>query len=157
MRNSTVFQLSCRRAISAKDVVREKISSPGQTSTTFHKTLYNICCTLLYVVLSCLTEGWPNDCNISYNTIKHVFKNKVNKGMWRTNYFCCARASTTEYNKVAWGGQTSSTTYNTAENKRNVVSYSICLVKSLIAIKLHTTRYNTIKHDTTRWPNECNI
>ena len=24
--------------------------SPGQTSTTFHKTLYNICCTLLYVV-----------------------------------------------------------------------------------------------------------
>ena len=73
----------------------------------------------------------------------------VNKGMWRENYFCCARASTTEYNKVAWGGQTS-TTYNIAENKRNV-SCNICLVKSLIAIKLHTTRYNTIKHDTTRY------
>ena len=83
---------------------------------------------------------------ISYNTIKHVFKtDKVNKGMWRENYFCCAGASTTEYNKVAWGGQTSTTSYNIAENKRNVVSYNICLVKSLTAIKLHTTRYNTIQ------------
>ena len=42
----------------------------------------------MYAVWSCLTEGWPNECNISYNTIKHVFKNKVNKGMWRENYFC---------------------------------------------------------------------
>ena len=82
---------------------------------------------------------------ISYNTIKHVFKtDKVNKGMWRENYFCCAGASTTEYNKVAWGGQTSTTSYNIAENKRNVVSYNICLVKSLTAIKLHTTRYNKV-------------
>ena len=77
--------------------------------------------------------------------------------MWRENCFCCSRASTTEYNKVAWGGQTSTTSYNIAENKRNVVSYNICLVKSLIAIKLHTTRYNTIKHNTTRWANECSI
>ena len=89
---------------------------------------------------------------ISYNTIKHVFKtDKVNKGMWRENYFCCPAASTTEYNKVAWGGQTSTTSYNIAENKRNVVSYNICSVKSLTAIKLHTTRYNTIQHDTTRY------
>ena len=29
-------------------------------------------------------------------------------------------ASTTEYNKVAQGGQTSTTSYNTPENKRNV-------------------------------------
>ena len=35
-------------------------------------------------------------------------------------------------------GQTSTTSYNIAENKRNVVSYNICLVKSLIAIKLFT-------------------
>ena len=27
----------------------------------------------------------------------------------------------------------------------------------MIAIKLHTTRYNTIQHNKTRWPNECNI
>ena len=78
-------------------------------------------------------------------------KTKSTKGCWWENYFCCARASTTEYNKVAWGGQTSTTSYNIAENKRNVVSYNICLVKSLIAIRLYTTRYNTIKHDTTRF------
>ena len=71
--------------------------------------------------------------------------------MWRENYFCCAGASTTEYNKVAWGGQTSTTSYNIAENKRNVVSYNICLVKSLPAIKLHTTGYNRIQHDKTRY------
>ena len=107
---------------------------------------------LSHIVVCCLIMF------ISYNTIKHVFKaDKVDKGMWRENYFCCAGASTTEYNKVAWGGQTSTTSYNIAENKRNVVSYNICFVKSLAAIKLHTTRYNTIQHDTTRWPNECNI
>ena len=71
--------------------------------------------------------------------------------MWQENYFYCPRSSRTEYNKVAWGGQTSTTSYNIAENKRNVVSYNICSVKSLIAIKLHTTRYNTIQHDTTRY------
>ena len=32
-----------------------------------------------------------------------------------------------------------------------IVSYNICLVESLIAIKLHTTRYNTIQHNTTRY------
>ena len=60
----------------------------------------------------------------------------------REDYFCCARASTTEYNIVAWGGQTRTTSYNIAENKRNIVLYNICLVKSLIVIKLYTTRYN---------------
>ena len=96
----------------------------------------------------CLTEGWPNECNISYNTIKHVLKNKVNKGMWRENYFCCARASTTEYNKVAWGGQTSTTSYNTAENKRNV-----CIVQHLFSEKFDRdqTSYNKIQHDKTRY------
>ena len=51
------------------------------------------------------------------------------------------RASTTNLH----GGQTSTTSYNIKENTRNVVSYNICLVKNLIAIKLHTTRYNTIQ------------
>ena len=50
--------------------------------------------------------------------------------------------STTEYNKVAWGGQMSTTSYDIPQNKRNVISYNICLVKSLNPIKLHTTRYN---------------
>ena len=68
--------------------------------------------------------------------------------MWPENYFCCARASTTELNKVAWGGQMSTRSYNIVENKRNVVSCNICSVKSLIAIKLHTTRYNKVTEQT---------
>ena len=56
--------------------------------------------------------------------------------------------STTKLHGVAKRVQPS---HNIAEDKRNVVSYNICLVKSLIAIKLHTTRYNTIQHDTTRY------
>ena len=79
--------------------------------------------------------------------IKHVFKNKVNKGMWRENYFCCAGASTTGYNKVAWGGQTSTTSHNIAENKRNVF-----IVQHLFSEKFDRdqTSYNKIQHDKTR-------
>ena len=78
----------------------------------------------------------------------------VNKEMWRENCFHCPRASRTEYNKVAWGGQTSTTLYNILQNKRNVVSYNICLVKKFDSDQ---TLYNKIQHYTTRWPNECNI
>ena len=55
---------------------------------------------------------------------------------------------------IAWGGQTSTTSYNIPENKRNVVSYNICLVKKFDPDQ---TSYNKIQHDTTGWPNECNI
>ena len=65
------------------------------------------------------------------------------------NYFCCARASTTEYNKVAWGGQTSTTSYNIAENKRNVVR--CCIVQHLLSEKFDQTSYNKIQHDKTRY------
>ena len=67
--------------------------------------------------------------------------------MWRKNYFHCPRASRTEYNKVAWGGQTSTTLYNILQNKRNV-SYNICLVKKFDSDQ---TLYNKIQHDTTRY------
>ena len=59
---------------------------------------------------------------------------------------------TCEYNRVqqsCMGCQTSTTSYNISENKRNVVWYNIGLVKSLIAIKniiqQDTTQYNTIQ------------
>ena len=72
----------------------------------------------------------------------------VNKEMWRENCFHCPRASRTEYNKVAWGGQTSTTLYNILQNKRNVVSYNIGLVKKFDSDQ---TLYNKIQHDTTRY------
>ena len=95
-------------------------------STTFHKTLCNISCTLLYV----------------------VFKNKVNKGMWRENYFCCTCASTTEYNKVAWGGQTSTTIIQHRGRQKKC-----CIVQHLFSEKFDRdqTSYNKIQHDTTRY------
>ena len=68
--------------------------------------------------------------------------------MWRENCFDCLRACRTEYNKVAWGGQTSTTSYNILENKRNVVSYNICLVKKFDS---NQTLCNKIQHDTTRY------
>ena len=72
----------------------------------------------------------------------------VNKEMWRENCFHCPRASRTEYNKVAWGGQTSTTLYNILQNKRNVVSCNIGLVKKFDSDQ---TLYNKIQHDTTRY------
>ena len=68
--------------------------------------------------------------------------------MWRENCFHCPRASRTECNKVAWGGQTSTTSYNILQNKRNVVSLNICLVKKFDSDQ---TSYNKIQHDTTRY------
>ena len=38
-----------------------------------------------------------------------------------------------------------------SRKKRIVVSYNICLVKSLIVIRLHTAKYNTMQHYTTRY------
>ena len=58
--------------------------------------------------------------------------------------------STAEYNKVALGGQTSTTSYNIPENKRNVVSYNICSVKKF---NRDQTSYNKIQHDETRYNN----
>ena len=55
--------------------------------------------------------------------------------------------STTGYNKVASGGQTNTTSYNIPENKINVVSYNICLVKTF---DRDQTSYNKIQHDKTR-------
>ena len=52
------------------------------------------------------------------------------------------------YNKVACGGQTSTTSYNIPENIRNVVSYNLCLVKKF---DRHQTSYNKIQHNTTRY------
>ena len=46
------------------------------------------------------------------------------------------------------GGQTSTTSYNIPENKRNVVSCNICLVKKF---DRDQTSYNNIQHDTTRY------
>ena len=63
-----------------------------------------------------------------------------------TRYNIASRASTTEYNKVAWGGQTSTTSYDIRKNKRNVVPYNICLVKRF---DRDQTSYNKIRHDTT--------
>ena len=68
--------------------------------------------------------------------------------MWWENCFYCPCASRTEYNKVAWGGQTSTTSYNILQNKRNVVSYNICLVKKFASDQ---TSYNKIQRDTTRY------
>ena len=41
---------SCQHVLLRMTEKWRKCLSPSQTSTTFHKTLYNICCTLLYVV-----------------------------------------------------------------------------------------------------------
>ena len=68
--------------------------------------------------------------------------------MWRENCFHCPRASRTEYNKVAWGAQTSTTSCNILQNKRNVVSYNICLVKKFDSDQ---TSCNKTQHDTTRY------
>ena len=68
--------------------------------------------------------------------------------MWRGNCFHCPRASRTEYNKVAWGGQTSTTLYNILQSKRHVVSYNICSVKKFDSDQ---TLYNKIQHDTIRY------
>ena len=56
--------------------------------------------------------------------------------MWRENYFCCARASTTEYNKVAWGKQK-----------------KCCIVQHLFSEKFDRdqTSYNKIQQDKTRY------
>ena len=83
---------------------------------------------------------------------KKISLGLVNKGMWPENYFYCACVSITEHNKVAWGVQMSTASYNIPENKRKVVSCNIFSRKSLIAIKLHTTGYDTIQHDTTSKP-----
>ena len=40
------------------------------------------------------------------------------------------------------------------ENKRNVVSYNIGLVKKF---DRDQTSYDKTQHDTARWPNECSI
>ena len=82
--------------------------------------------------------------------IKHhiISVRPVNKEMWRENCFHCPPANRTEYKKVAWGGQTSTTIYNILKNKRNVVSYNICSVKKFDSDQ---TLYNKIQHDTTRY------
>ena len=72
----------------------------------------------------------------------------VNKGMWRENCFYYPRASRAEYNKAAWDGQTSTTSYNILQNKRNVVWYNICSVKKFDSDQ---TSCNKIQHDTTRY------
>ena len=61
-----------------------------------------------------------------------------------TPYNISSKMSTTENNKVALGGQTSTTSYNISENERNVVSYNICLVKKF---DRDQTSYNKIQHD----------
>ena len=68
--------------------------------------------------------------------------------MWRENYFCCARASTTEYNKVAWGWP----------NEYNIIQHcgkqkKCCIVQHLFSEKFDRdqTSYNTIRHDKTRY------
>ena len=97
-----------------------------------------VVCSRTCILLSLLWKG--NNFLISLCQVK--------KGMWRENCFCCPRVSRTEYNKVAWGSQTSSTSYNILQNKRNVVSYNICLVKTFDSDQ---TSYNKIQHDTTRY------
>ena len=53
-----------------------------------------------------------------------------------------------EYNRIHQSCMTSTTTYNIPENKRNVVSYNICLVKKFDCdhnfIQEDTTRYNKV-------------
>ena len=58
--------------------------------------------------------------------------------------------STTKLHRVAKRVQH----HTTSRKTRDVVSYNICLVKKF---DRNQTSYNTIQHDTTRWPNECNI
>ena len=55
---------------------------------------------------------------------------------------------TTEYNKAALCGQTTTTSYNIPENKRVVVSYNICFVRKFDRVQ---TSYNKIQHDTRRY------
>ena len=68
--------------------------------------------------------------------------------MWRENYFCCARTSTTEYNKVAWGGQTP---YNIIQHRGK--QKKCCIVQHLFCEKFDRdqTSYNKIQHDKTRY------
>ena len=66
-----------------------------------------------------------------------------NKGMWReipSTAHARLQQGTTKLHVVAKRVQH----HTTSRNKRNVVWYNICLVKSLIAIELHTTRYNVV-------------
>ena len=52
---------------------------------------------------------------------------------------------TREYNRVQQSCQTSTTSYNIPENKRNIVSYNIGSVKKFDhVIRQDTTRYNKV-------------
>ena len=62
-----------------------------------------------------------------------------------------------ELNKCSVTGQTHCTTLNISKNKGNVESLNICSVKSLIAIKLHLTRFNKGEQSSTRRSNVLNI
>ena len=90
---------------------------------------------------------------------KKISLGLVNKGMWCENCFYCARASITEHNRIAWSGQMRTTSYSILENKRDVVSYNICILKKFDRdqTSYRKIQHDTIRYDTTRWPNECNI
>ena len=123
----------------------------------------NIIQQLLHIVACCLivfNRGVAKRMQhfVQHDTfLKKIFTTEYNKVAWG------GQTSTTSHNipenkrKVAWGGQTSTTSHNIPENKRNVASYNNCLVTKFDRTKPHKTMYNTIQNDTKRWPNECNI
>ena len=73
---------------------------------------------------------------------------QTNATFHTTLYNISSKMSTTEYNKVALGGQTNTTSCNIPGNKRNVVSYNIHLVKKF---DCDQTSYNKIQHNKTRY------
>ena len=80
--------------------------------------------------------------------VQHFIKHTTTRGgqtnatFHTTRYNISSKIYATEYNKVAWVGQTSATSYNIPENKRNVLSYNICLSPGQTSTTFHRTSYS---------------
>ena len=143
VQHETIFlQKYIQQSTTKLDGVAKRVRLHTSSRKTKNVVSYYICLVKSFIAIKLHTT--------KYNMIQQGGQTSATfRTTWNN---ISSKIYTTEYNKV-WGGQTSKTSYNIPENKK-VVSYNICSVRKF---DRDQTSYNKIQHDTTRWPNECNI